>query len=190
VECLNALEATSLEYTAVINGFFLDYYVIPHVKSHLPGFTLAIDVANKTAAIPGSGDVPVVFTHSFDLGRFVAALLLAQPSSWDKESYIIGDKLTLNEFLAIAEEVRGCKFETTYDSLDTLRSGQVTELPAHPPMYPYFPKQMLQGMCAVFGLLFEQGFLDLEPERSLNSQFPEIKTRKVRELVEEAWRGK
>lgn len=188
VAVLNALDTTSLEYTAVINGFFLDYYVVPHVKSYLSGLTLAIDIANKTAAIPGSGDVPVVFTYSFDIGRFVAALL--SQSSWEKESYIVGDKVTLNEFLAIAEEARGSKFETTYDSVDLLRSFQVTELPAHPAMYPYFPKQMLQGMCAVFGTLFEQGFFDLKPEKSLNSQFPDIKTRKVKDLVAEAWQGK
>lgn len=185
---LNALEDTSLEYTSVVNGLFLDYYVVPHVKSYLPPLALAIDIANKTAAIPGSGDVPVVFTYSFDVGNFVAALL-AQ-SSWQKESYIIGDKVTLNELLAIAEEARGSKFETTHDSMDKLRSFQVTELPAHPPMYPFFPKQMLQGMSAVFGILFEEGFFDLKSEQSLNEQFPGIKTRKVRELIEEAWKGK
>ncbi|OWY48760.1 NAD(P)-binding protein [Alternaria alternata] len=185
---LDALEKTSLQYTCVINGFFLDYYVEPYVKSYLTGLTLAIDIANKAAAIPGSGNVPVVFTYSFDIGRFVAALL--GQTSWEKESYIIGDKITLNEFLAIAEEARGTKFETTYDSLEKLRSYQVTELPAHPPMYPYFPKQMLQGMCAVFGILFEEGFFDLKPENSLNDQFPEITTRKIRDLVSEAWRGR
>jgi hypothetical protein len=101
-------------------------------------------------------------------------------------SYIIGDKLTMNEVLAIAEEATGSKFETTYDSLETLKSGQVTELPAHADMY--FPKPMLQGMLAGFALLFEQGHFDFKPEKSLNSQFPEIETRKVRDLVEEAWR--
>ncbi|KAH6612514.1 hypothetical protein C7974DRAFT_476374 [Boeremia exigua] len=185
---LDALEKTSLEYTAVINGFFLDYYVEPYVKSYLSGMTLAIDIANKAAAIPGSGEVPVVFTYSFDIGKFVAALL--SQSSWQKESYIIGDKVTLNEFLAIAEEARGTKFSTTYDSLDTLKSFQVTELPGHPPVYPYFPKQMLQGMCAVFGILFEQGFFDFNPANSLNNQFPDIKPRSVKDLVNEAWKGR
>lgn len=125
--------------------------------------TLAIDIANKKAAIPGSGDVPVVFTYSFDVGRFVAALLpAAQPSSWDEESYMIGDKRTLKEVLAIAEDVMGSKLETTYDSLETLRSGRVTELPAQAAVYPYLSKPALQGMCAVFGRLFEGSF-DFEP---------------------------
>lgn len=116
---LDALGKTTLEYTAIINGFFMDYYIQPHIKSYLTGITLAIDIANKSAAIPGSGDAPVVFTYSFDIGKFVAALL--SQSSWEKESYIIGDKVTLKEFLAIAEEARGTEFTTVYDSLDKLK---------------------------------------------------------------------
>jgi hypothetical protein len=185
---LKALEESTLEYTAVINGFFLDYYVVPHLKPYVPGLALAIDIANKSAAIPGSGDVPVVFTYSYDISKFVAVLLTQ--STWEKDTYIIGDKITLNEFLAIAEEVRGTKFNTTYDSMDTLESFQVTELPAHLSIYPFFPKQMLQGMCAVFGILFERGFFNLKPAVSLNDQFPDIKTRKVKDLVEEAWKGR
>lgn len=188
VALIDALEKTSLEYTAVVNGFFVDYYVQPHVKSYLSGLTLAIDIPNKTAAIPGSGNTPVVFTHTFDVAKFVDPLL--RQSSWDKESYIIGDKVTMNELLAIAEEARGTKFTTTYDSLDKLKTHQVTELPAHLAVYPFFPKQMLQAMCAVFGILFEQGFLDLKPMKTLNDQFPEVKTRSVRELINEAWKGR
>jgi hypothetical protein len=185
---VNALQNTSLEYTTVINGFFLDYYVQPYIKSYLSPLTLAIDIANKAAAIPGSGNIPVVFTHTFDISKFVVALL--SQSSWEDESYIIGDKITLNEFLAIAEEARGTKFDVTYDSLETLKSFQITELPAHPPIYPFFPKERLQSMFAVFGILFEGGFFDLKPEKTLNDQFPAIKPRSVKDLVNEAWREK
>ncbi|KAF4463330.1 NAD(P)-binding [Fusarium albosuccineum] len=34
-QALNALESTSLEYAAFVFGYFLDYFVAPHVKSHL-----------------------------------------------------------------------------------------------------------------------------------------------------------
>ncbi|KAG9190539.1 phenylcoumaran benzylic ether reductase [Alternaria panax] len=153
---LDALEKTSLEYTSFINGFFLDYYVEPHVKSYLTGLTPAIEITNEAAAIPGSGNIPVVFTYSFDTGRFVAVLV--GQSSWEKESYVIGDEVTLNEFLTIAEEARGTKFETKYDSVEKLKSYRVTELPAYPPMYPYFPKQMLQYIYAVFRHLARRRF--------------------------------
>ncbi|KAF2689455.1 NAD(P)-binding protein [Lentithecium fluviatile CBS 122367] len=190
IAVLQALEMTSLEYTCVTNGFFLDYWVVPHVKSYLGGVTLAIDMANKTAAIPGSGNVPVVFTYSFDIGNLVASLLTLPEGKWDKESYIIGDKVTMNEFLAIAEEARGGKFDTKYDSMEMLKEGRITELPGQKEVYPFFPKEMMQGFLAAFGVMFEQGVFDFKPERSLNQRFPEVRMRGVRELVMEAWKGK
>jgi hypothetical protein len=96
----------TLEYTLVSNGFFLDYYGIPKVKSYLnPKLDFAVDVANNVAAIPGNGDMPVVFTHTFDVAKFVAALVGAP--DWPERSTVIGDKKSWKEFVAIAEEVKG-----------------------------------------------------------------------------------
>jgi nucleoside-diphosphate-sugar epimerase len=118
---MEALKSTSLEYTAVNNGVFMDYWVVPHIKSYLGGgITFAIDMANKAAAIPGSGNTPVVFSYSFDIGNLVAALLTLP--TWERETYIVGDRITWNEFLAIAEEARGSKFKTSYDPLDSLKN--------------------------------------------------------------------
>lgn len=68
-------------------------------------FTAVIDIAHDMAVIPGSGDNPVVFTHTADLARFVVASLDLE--KWDPVSYVIGDKVTWNEFLALAEEAKG-----------------------------------------------------------------------------------
>jgi hypothetical protein len=96
----------TLEYTLVSNGFFLDYYGIPKVKSYLThNLAFAVDVANNVAGIPGSGDVPIVFTHTFDVARFIAALVGVP--DWLEWSTVIGDKKSWNEFVAIAEEVKG-----------------------------------------------------------------------------------
>ena len=186
---MEALKHTSLEYTAVNNGVFMDYWVVPHVKSYLGGgITFAIDMANMAAALPGSGNTPVVFSYSFDIGNLVAALLTLP--TWERESYIVGDRITWNEFLAIAEEARGGKFKTTHDPLESLKEGQVTELPAHKAMYPAMPKSTLQSICAAFGILGDQGHCNFKTEKTLNDQFPNIKTRKVKDLVNEAWQGR
>jgi hypothetical protein len=179
------MEATSLEWTAVLNGYFLDYYGAPKVATYMPPMALVVDLFNGVAAIPGSGDVLVVFTHTFDVGKFVAALLTKE--KWEKESYIIGDKLTLNDFVRIAEEVKGTKFRVEHDSVEKLKTGQITELPSHTAFYPFFPKEMLQGMFAAFGIMFENGVFDLKPRRTLNDDFPDIKPKTVRELVSEAF---
>jgi hypothetical protein len=179
---MTALGASSLEYTCVINGFFLDYYVIPKVPSHMGPFPVVIDMAHNAAAIPGSGDVPVAFTHTTDVARFAASLL--DLPSWQPESYIVGEKLTWKEFVAIAEEVKGVKFDVQFDPLENLQKYQVIELPGHKDLYPFFPKQMLQPFTATFGILFAKGFFDFD---AIPGQ-GDMKARGVKELVEQAWR--
>lgn len=153
----------------------------------MPAASIVIDLPANAAAIPGSGDVPVVFTHSLDIARFTVALLTLP--KWDKASYIIGDKITWNRFLKIAAEAKGTKFDISYDPAEKLKMGEVTELPTHRSVYPFYPKANLQIMMSGTGLLTEQGFFDLKPARSLNHIFPEIRPRSVRELVEVAWGG-
>lgn len=145
-----------------------------------------MDVANDYAAIPGSGNVPVVFTHTWDIAKFVAAYV--QKPKWDKGVYVVGDKITWNDFVALAEDAKGKKFTVVNDPIEKLQKGKITELPSHPHLYPFFPKQMLQGFFAAFGILTEQGVFDLEPAQTLNDEFPEIKARTVKEVLDAAWK--
>ncbi|KAL2265997.1 hypothetical protein VTJ83DRAFT_5349 [Remersonia thermophila] len=180
------IEGTSLEWTAVTNGFFADYFFAPKVPSYQPPMAVVIDIAHNTAAVPGSGDVPVVFTHTWDIAQFVAALV--DVPKWERDSYIIGDRLTWNEFVRLAEEAKGVKFTVTTDDLETLRAGRITELPSHPSVYPWLPKPVLQSFFASFSLMFEEGVFNFRPERTLNDEFPEIKARTIKELLETAWK--
>lgn len=181
------LEKTSLEWTLICNGFFLDYWGMPKVKSYLQPTVIILDIAAGMAGVPGSGDTPVVFTYSFDVGKYVAACLTL--SKWEKESYVIGDKLTWNEFVKLAEEVRGTKFNVTHDSLETLSTGKITELPGQQQIYPFFPKEALQGMFAQFGIMMDNGQFDFKPKHSLNEAFPEIKPMTAKRILEEGWKS-
>lgn len=182
---LKKLATTSLQYTAVSNGIFLDYYGFPKVRSYMGNLPRVIDMAGNAAAIPGSGDVPVVFSYSFDVGRFVARML--SQTSWEKESVIIGDKMTWNDFLVLAEKVKGVKFDVKHDPLATLQKGHSTTLPSQKLLYPHFPQERLEQMCAIFGVLFEKGFFNFKTEGTLNGTFPDIGTKSVKVLLEEAW---
>lgn len=66
---------------------------------------MILDIAHNAAAIPGSGNVEGVFPHTTDVAKFVALLLDLE--KWDPVSYVDGDRLTWNEFLQLAEEVKG-----------------------------------------------------------------------------------
>ncbi|OAA59643.1 NAD(P)-binding domain protein [Niveomyces insectorum RCEF 264] len=183
---IDALKKTKLEWTYVINGYFLDYFGMPHIKSYLTPMAFAIDIANKTAGIPGTGNDVVPLTYSFDVAKFVAKLL--ELPRWDETTYCYGDRLTLNEILALAEKVRGTKFTVTYDPPEKLAKGEITELPAHIQTYPFFPKQALQGFLALFGRYIIAGQVALPLEKTLNAKFPDVQTAKAADIVG-AWAG-
>ncbi|KAL6364516.1 hypothetical protein LRP88_01918 [Fusarium phalaenopsidis] len=182
-----ALEKTSLEYTSWLIGYFADYYIAPHLPSHMTILRVVIDMANNAAAIPGSGDVPVAFTYTVDLAKFVSASLSLP--KWQPETYLVGDKLTWNQLLALAEAAKGTKFSVTYDPVDSLKEGKVSELPSHAAMYGFLPKEQLQGILATFELMFEAGLFNLEGP-SIVKDFPDIKLMTMKELLTEAWEGK
>jgi hypothetical protein len=81
----------------------------------------------------------------------------------------------------------GAKFDVKYDSEDKLKTFQVTELPAHPPVYPFFPKEHLQFVLAVFGLWTAAGDFNLPDTDILNKRFPEIQPLSFSELLHKAW---
>ncbi|KAF5231480.1 hypothetical protein FANTH_13392 [Fusarium anthophilum] len=182
----DALDNTDLEWTAVANGFFLDYWGAPNLKTYLDRLTIALDIPARKAAIPGNPDQPAIFTYSKDVARFTAKLLTLE--KWDPVSYIIGDRLTWKEFVKLAEQATGDEFEITYDSVERLRSGKVTELPGHIPVYPFFPKDAWQTIMSELGVFFDQGGFDFQPEKTLNSLFPEIKVTTARDVLDIACR--
>lgn len=65
----------------------------------------------------------------------------------------------------------------------------ITELPSHPYLYPYFPKPLLVGLLAKFGLWAVNGIMFVPHEGSLNEKFPKIQTNSVKDVVG-TWKGK
>ncbi|CAD0021147.1 hypothetical protein D6C86_03754 [Aureobasidium pullulans] len=201
------LRKTNLEWTQVHNGYFMDYYGLPHLKSHLAPPPFAIDVDNKAATIPGSGDDKMVFTYTYDVARFVAEVLTLP--KWDEITTIVGDRVTLNEFVQLAEEARGTtvsssmlydttlttlppgtKFNVVYDDMDKLKTFQTSELPSHASIYPYFPKEKLQYMFAAFGMWAVGGYFNLPEDKAINHKFPNIKPLSVKQMLETSWQNR
>lgn len=182
---LKALEATSLEWAVVHNGTFLDYFAPPSLKTHHPHSVIVVDMDHNAAGIPGDGSEPVTLTYTFDVARFVVAALDLE--LWPRELRVVGDELTFNELVAIAEEVKGVKFEVAYDGVEKLRASQITELPGHAASYDKFPKERLQWFLAIFELWMATGRGRVPREETLNEMFPEIKPLTAREMIERYW---
>ncbi|RSM19156.1 hypothetical protein CDV31_002077 [Fusarium ambrosium] len=183
------LEKTHLEWTAFNVGWFLEYYAMPNVETYIPQSTFVVDMANKHASIPGDGKQKMTFTYTKDLAKFVVAAL--ELPKWERNIYAIGDKLTWDEFVKIAEEARGGeKFTVTYDNVEKLRTGKVTELPGQAASYSYLPKESAQRLFSAFGIWVTEGIFDFPDEKLLNKQFPDVKVTTAREMLQAAWKGK
>lgn len=102
---LEYLKDSALEYTLFYVGYFLDFWCYPRVPTFQTPNVVVVDIEHNMAAIPGTGNVPVTFTHTTNVAEFVAVSL--DLPKWEKESYVVGENITWNEFVKIAEEVKG-----------------------------------------------------------------------------------
>ncbi|KAL4966430.1 uncharacterized protein BDV14DRAFT_198887 [Aspergillus stella-maris] len=184
---IETLRKSDLEFTVFHCGLLLDYYGGPGFKSQMKHNIIVIDLANKMAAIPGDGNAPVTFTYTIDLAKFVVASL--DLTAWEEESRAVGDTLTWNEFLSLAEETVGAKFEVHYDSIEKLKRFEITELPSHRPLYETVPKENFQGFMSIFELFTATGKAHIKRKGALNDRFPEINVLSVRDLLERHWMG-
>jgi hypothetical protein len=194
---------------------FLDYYGMPHIDSYLSPLVVFVDMAHKTAALPGTnGEEIVSFTYTKDLGKFVVAAM--ELEKWDESMWCYSENTTFKKLLEVAEEVTGSyppsrsipshlflikervirltlaigtKFTVTFDSEEKLARNEITELPSHPYLYPYIPKPLLVGLLAKFGLWAVKGVMVVPHEGSLNERFPEVQTKSVQDVVG-AWKGR
>ncbi len=96
---------TDLEWTTVFNGQIADSFGIPYIKSNLGKYAIHIDITNRAASIPGTGNDVISFTYSFDVARFVEAAL--DLPRWEKQLFCYGDNRTYNEVVKLAEEITG-----------------------------------------------------------------------------------
>lgn len=141
-----------------------------------------VDLDNFFAAIPGDGCTPMVLTHSRDITRFVVAVLGIP--RWEKRYHPVGDWLTVNDFVRIAEGTSGHSFEKHEDALDQLLMGRCTLVPAARKAAEQVQDQTsFVSMIAAAGVMVAQGEMDLPDEGNLNVMFPDIKTLSIQEAV-------
>jgi len=78
---------------------------MPHVKTNMFPYVFGIDIATGVAALPGDGNDAICMTYTYDLANYMVKLL--ELDEWPELSVFVGDEVTYNEILAIAEEIWG-----------------------------------------------------------------------------------
>ncbi|KAI3538315.1 hypothetical protein CSPX01_09670 [Colletotrichum filicis] len=143
--------------------------------------------------IIGVGQAQINLIQAADKSNYVAKFVVEalDLATWEHDTYLIGDEMTWEEFIAIAEEARGGKkFHVTYDSVQKLQSGEITELPGQVAAYSYFPKQWAQQLFSTFGFWVTEGLFDFLKDRALNQVFPHLKVTGVKEMLQNSWEGR
>ncbi|KAJ4220928.1 hypothetical protein NW759_006998 [Fusarium solani] len=185
-EAIDELEKTQLTYTRIANGWFLDYYGMPHWKTHLEPWINVMNVEKKWAVIPGDGSVKASFITSQDMSRFVARLMDLE--KWNKVSPIFANTLSFSELVEMAEKARGCKFQVANDSLEKLQSGKISFHEDFPPI------GYGEGDQAFFAMLHYQAgigrYLVPRDYPPLDAEFPDLKITTPLEVMETAWKDK
>lgn len=105
MKTIETLKKSDLEWTQFQNGYFSDFYGMPYVESNLQPLPFVLDVANKAASIPGTGNESMTLTYSKDLAKFVVAAL--DLPKWTYPMVCYSEKTTWNKAVKVAEETRG-----------------------------------------------------------------------------------
>ncbi|KAF5570957.1 SDR family [Fusarium phyllophilum] len=191
-QAVDALEKTNLEFSLVSIGLFLDYWAAPRIPTHIRAANIIIDPENNAAVIPGDGNTPVVFTHSpvvfthsTDTAKYTVALL--DIPNWKRRYAIVTNRMTLNEAVKLAEEVKGVKFDVKYLSVEQMRKGENDLTPSMKKALPEEMHSGMKSMLALSGIGMAAGSNDIREIDDLVVKFPNIKPVTVRD-VWEAWK--
>ncbi|KAF9875393.1 hypothetical protein CkaCkLH20_07213 [Colletotrichum karsti] len=184
-EAIDELETTDLEYTRVVNGFFLDYYGMPHWKSHMHPWINFVNVEKKWAVIPGDGSAKANFIASQDMAKFVARLMGLD--KWSKISSIVAETRSILEILEISEKARGAKFELVYDDLEKLKSGKISFISQFPDIG--FSQDEAEAIFASIHYFAGTNQVLVPTQDTLNSKIPDIVTKTVEDVIEGSWKG-
>lgn len=87
------------------NGWFSDYYGMPHYRTHLHPWINVLNMERKWAVVPGDGSASVNYITTQDMARCFARMMDLE--RWEPITSIVADELSLSEVVALAEEVRG-----------------------------------------------------------------------------------
>ncbi|KAI9035940.1 NAD(P)-binding protein [Aspergillus affinis] len=186
-DALNALAKTGLEYTRVVNGFFLDYYGMPYWPTHLKPWTNSVSVAGKWAVIPGDGTSKGSFITSQDMARFVARMM--DLPKWKSLTAIVGEELTFLQITEIAERVRGEKFRVIFESMDNIANGKIS-FPEFPEADYGFSDEQWETALAGIHYLAGMDVALVKTDDPLNDHFPELKLTTISEVIESSWTGR
>jgi nucleoside-diphosphate-sugar epimerase len=97
----------------------MDYLLPKGAKKYCNDVVIPVNIEERKARIPGTGDESIAMTMAEDIGKAVV-WLINDPRPWPKYTYIAGSVNTWNELIKLGEEATGDKFAVEYVSEEEL----------------------------------------------------------------------
>ncbi|CAK7202158.1 hypothetical protein SEUCBS139899_004878 [Sporothrix eucalyptigena] len=193
-----ALETTSsLEYTYIYPGMFMDYFGMPHIETHLRPLPLIIEPAAGQAVVPGDGNAMVFMSYTKDVALYTALAL--QIEKWPRVLTVRSSGITLNRLVELVEENLGRKLQVTYEPVEErLLQHQTAMLPSSLEHSSHFPGGIEQltalmadlGACMALGAYDFTGLKDSADLVEIFQAQTEAPPMRIERLLQLAWKGR
>jgi uncharacterized protein YbjT (DUF2867 family) len=172
-----AVKKSGLEYTRFLVGLWLNIWAAGAPREEAVGRSgyrgppIIVDIKAGTAQIPGDGSCRVTVTDMRDIGKYVTAALDFE--KWEEDSVIVGENLSVNEFVEKAERISGKTLAKTYFSLEDLRGLiEKNEVPVMSLIYEFLT-------------ILEEGDFNLTP--TINQKVPDVKPNTLEAFLTRHW---
>ncbi|XWX01644.1 hypothetical protein V2A60_009672 [Cordyceps javanica] len=186
---------TSLEFTYIYPGMFMDYFGMPRVSTHLRELHVFVDAARGAALVPGDGEVPMAASYTRDVARYTALALGLE--AWPRVMTTASSTVTLNELVRMVNRSSGKTLAVEYQPVSALLQRTDRRiLPSNEHIAHHFPGgvDQLSALLADLGASVALGAYDfstLKGALNLVDHFagktPPPMT--LEKLLDTAWRG-
>lgn len=190
-------KTTTLEYTYIYPGMFMDYFGMPHIKTCLRPLCFFIDPEKGQAVLPDDGEAKMSMTLTTDTARYIALAL--ELETWPRIMTTAASTVSLNELVRLVEKNTNRKLEVRYQPVERLLQHDVIDLPTNLDIARLFPERFPKGMEQLRGLIadLEAGVaLGAFDFSQLSGHLDLVKTfegkvkppTSIEELMEDAWK--
>jgi hypothetical protein len=192
-------KTTTLEYTYVYPGMFMDYFGLPRVESALRPLCFFVDPEKGQAVLPDDGEAKMSMSFTKDAVRYMALAL--DLDKWPRVLSTAASTVSLNELVQLIEDSLGHKLEVRYQPVGKVLKHEVIDLPTNVEIARDYPQRFPGGLDQLRGLIADleagvalgafdfdklTGHLDLVKEFEGKAPAP----KRIEDLVAQAWSSK
>ncbi|KAI8663557.1 NmrA domain-containing protein [Fusarium keratoplasticum] len=145
------LEKTSLEFSYIYPGMFMDYYGMPKFPTPLRPLCFFIDPVNQVAVLPDDGEAKMSMSLTTDVARYTALALDLE--KWPRVMTTTASTVTLKSLVRLFEKSTGRPFNVEYQPVSKFLEHESMLLPENGAIAELFPQRFPGGLKQLRALI-------------------------------------